>query len=280
MRVIEDMARLDANEIARVGGVEAAARALRVNASNSGVVLNASNTLLQISATDAGANAIARDGGSRQIIETINANLNTPGFERPMEAMLAVMQRVAMTTEGAEALRQQDGVSTIIDAAEALSASGSSVAQSTTKVLQRLLVESDVTSYLSDLQGLGTAAKEKGKTRADKMRPVLARIGHVSSVGTNAAKIAQSGGDKELAAVTRAVMDRLRKAETAPSGTESDAKKDKRSKEAKDCQEMLPMAIKAVANVATAIGGTEAIVGAVEDVSETLKRGIAVKECF
>lgn len=89
------------------GAVEACAAALRANTNNADIVTDALSTLLQLSESDKGAVAVAKLGGTRQVIATVHANAGTPNFLAPMQRSLALLQRVALTSEGAELLIKQ-----------------------------------------------------------------------------------------------------------------------------------------------------------------------------
>lgn len=89
------------------GAVEACAAALRANANNADIVTDATTALLQLSESDKGAVAVAKLGGTRQVIATVHANSGTPNFQVPMQRSLTLLQRVALTAEGAELLIKQ-----------------------------------------------------------------------------------------------------------------------------------------------------------------------------
>ena len=109
--------------IVEEGGVEACVAAMRANTTSQEVVTCAVNTMLTIAGTDKGAVAIAKHGGTRQVIATVAANVGTPNFHKPMEKSLALLQRVAVTTEGADTLIKQGGVDAVIQATDVLTRS-------------------------------------------------------------------------------------------------------------------------------------------------------------
>jgi len=102
------------------GVVEALAAAMRANLTDVQVSSLCVGSMLSMASTDAGALQVAKHGGTRQVIATVHANSGTPGFSEPMEKCLALLQRVAMTGEGAEALAKQGAVEAVIVATEAL----------------------------------------------------------------------------------------------------------------------------------------------------------------
>jgi len=118
--------------IVEEGGVEACVAALRANTTQADVALSAMNTMLTIAATDKGSVAVARHGGTRQVIATVAANTGTPNFQAPMEKALTLLQRVALTSEGAEALIKQGGVEAVIQATDVLTRVGKTAPMVTT----------------------------------------------------------------------------------------------------------------------------------------------------
>lgn len=214
--------------IGEEGGVEACVSAVRANANNKEVVASAFNTLLQIAATDKGSVATAKHGGTRQVIATVAANVGTPGFTEPMAKALALMQRVSQTSEGAETLIKQGAVDAVIQASEALTRAGIDAAATTARTLARLLNKDDVEAVVDQLNELGNSAKRGRVPGVDALKPVLAKVGHMCTVGTFAEAIAAAGGAKSLAAL----------ASTTLASAEEDVK-----------VEVLPLVFKAVANM-------------------------------
>jgi hypothetical protein len=208
-----------ADLVSEDGGVEACVSALRANANAVDVVNSSFNTLLQIASSDKGSVAVAKHGGTRQVIACVSANSGTPAFAAPMEKALALLQRVSQTSEGAEMLIKQGGVDAVISATEALNRFG--VEANTSRVLARLLNKDDVIAAVDQLAELGNSAARGRVPGAEAMKPVLAKIGHMSTVAAFTDTIVKEGGAKALAALASIVLtkseDEEAKAEVLPS---------------------------------------------------------------
>lgn len=278
LRLADTYAKYDADLVAECGGIEAVVAALRLYPTREDIISTGSDILLKLAGSDAGAVAVARNGGTRQIIQTISANANTKGFEKPMERMLSVLQRVSGTPEGADILRRQDGVNAIIDASSSISATSPAAAASS-QVLARLLSPADVSTAIDSLDEISRSAASKKKAAAESVKPVLARIGHISSVGNNASTIMKSEGDVNLTELTGVVIDKMLSLE-APEESESDSKREKRERELEECREILPMAFTAIANLARAAPFERTLDRTIDQVGIALARGIAVSECL
>jgi hypothetical protein len=247
--------------IADEGGVEACVSALRANANNAEVVASAIQTLLQIASSDKGAVAVAKHGGTRQVIAIVNANIGTPNFAEPMSKAIALLQRVSTTTEGAEILVKQGGVDAIIEATEALAKTSGSASDrsAAARVLARLLTRDDVDGTLEALAELGNSASRGRVPGLDAMKPVLAKVGHMATVG-NFASVISADGAKNLAAVIGAVL--------AKGDDAADAKAD-----------VLPLAFKALGNVAKNARVEQAAAFATQ-IATSVEANFAVVECL
>ncbi|KAA0148584.1 hypothetical protein FNF31_07374 [Cafeteria roenbergensis] len=217
-------------------GIEACAAVLRANPSDPEIIGAAVDIMLRISSTDEGAVAVARHGGTRQLIATIHANTNTPGFAPTMSSCVSLLQRVSMTAVGAETLSKQGAVDAVLAAAEssgaaahaaqtasaatsasAASAGGASAAglasapagaatsDLTTRMLSRLLTEDDVHTTLDEFEELARTAASGGVPSFEDVRPVLAKLGHITTVSTFTETIAEREGIAHLATVLTAV---------------------------------------------------------------------------
>lgn len=213
-------------------GIEACAAVLRANPSDSEIIGAAVDIMLRISSTDEGAVAVARHGGTRQLIATIHANTNTPGFAPTMSSCVSLLQRVSMTAVGAETLSKQGAVDAVLAAAESSGAAAQNAAASgatsaasaaasspglasapagvatsdlTTRMLSRLLTEDDVHATLDEFEELARTAAGGGVPTFEDVRPVLAKLGHITTVSTFTETIAEREGIAHLATVLTAV---------------------------------------------------------------------------
>ena len=89
------------------GAVEVCAAAMRANTNHAGIVTDATSMLLELAESDKGSVSVAKLGGTRQMIATIHANAGTPNFQVPMQRAVSLLQRIALTSEGAELLIKQ-----------------------------------------------------------------------------------------------------------------------------------------------------------------------------
>ena len=255
-------------QIAEEGGVEACVSALRANSTNAEVVTSAVTTLLQIASTDKGAIAVAKHGGTRQVIAMVNANIGTPNFGEPMEKAVALLQRVSLTTEGAEVLVKQGGVDAVILATEKLERSGQGTtkgdsatagAAASSRVLARLLTRDDVAATVEQLNELGGAAKRGRVPQLDAMKPVLAKVGHMATVGNFAEAIVKDGGAKSLSSIIAIVMSKA---------DDNELKAD-----------VLPIAFKAIANISKTTKIDDSL-GFAGHISAAIEGSFALTECL
>lgn len=284
---IESCARIITDE----HGIEACAAVLRANTTDSEIISAAVETMLRISSTDAGAVAIAKHGGTRQLIATINANTNTPGFAPTMASCMSLLQRVAMTQQGAEVLSKQGAIDAILAAAESVSGSsggslaasggasaaasgsgspggsgfgGSSIAiqagDMTTKMLSRLLTEDDVHATLDVFEELAKTATAGRVPSVEAVRPALAKLGHITTVSTFTDLVQEREGLAHMATVLTAVA------------LSKDASQD-------TIREVLPTAFTALANVSRG-NAIPAGINVSEMVIKALDSGVAVTEAL
>jgi hypothetical protein len=264
-----------AQRITEEHGIEACTALLRANETDVAIIGPAVETLLQLSRTDEGAVAVAKHGGTRQLINTLESNLNTPGFAPAMASCLTLLHRVSMTPQGAEVLAKQGAVDAILGAADKLnststhSAQGGAVANvtvvtqvtdMTTKMLSRLLTEDDVHTTLDDFEELAKTAKAGRAPPVESVRPILAKFGHLSTVGTFTEAIRDREGLTTLASVLTAVV-----------LSESTSEEDLRG--------ILPTAFTALNNVSKGATIPEDL-DLAEVVVRSLESGIAVNECL
>ena len=237
------------------GGINACVTAMRANQTDLQVCQDAVNTMLQLAGTDEGAVAVAKQGGTRQVINTVEANINTPNFSKPMEAMLRLLQRVALTAEGAEVLVKQGGVEAVIDAADALSDSAR-VAQASSRVLARLLTRDDVILASDRLKEVQAQVASGTMPTLEELKPVVSRVGHMALVGSNADVIQGEGGVDCIATILQAVL----------------AQEDEAVK-----RQLLPVAIQALSNLAKGTTIDPAL-GFVAMLDQGITSGAAVSE--
>ena len=237
------------------GGIQACVTAMRANQTDLQVCQDAVNTMVQLARTDAGAVAVAKQGGTRQVINTVEANINTPNFSKPMESMLRLLQRVALTAEGAEVLVKQGGVEAVIDAADALSDSAR-VAQASSRVLAKLLTRDDVILASDRLKEMKATVESGTMPTLEELKPVVSRVGHMALVGSNADVIQGEGGVDCMATILQAVL----------------AQDDEAVK-----KQLLPVAIQALSNLAKGTTIDPAL-GVVAMLNEGITSGTAVQE--
>ena len=223
-----------AKVILESGGVEALVAAMRANPTEPKVTLAAVDTMCRLASTDAGAVAVAKHGGTRQVVLAVQSNTNTPGFREPMERMLSLLQRVATTNEGSDLLVRQGGVDAVIAAADAVSDSAR-VAQSSSRVLGRLLMDEDVEATVDELGDLMKTVRRGKVPAVDAIKPVLSRLGHMANVGDYGAFISSKDGVANLAQVIDVLL---------------------KSEDEAVQQELLPVAFQALANLSQAPGVT------------------------
>lgn len=272
--LVEIFAQQDSEFITEVGGVEACVAALRSNPSSVRVAEVASNTMLQLASTAAGAIAVAKNGGTRQLVASIGAAHEAPEMLRPVEKMLTILNRVAVTSEGAEILRKQDAATTVMDVASTMK--GSAVAADATKTcLDRLLQTSDVAKAVDRLD----EAVSSGRIDTKTIGTVLSRVGLMSSSSASSATVQSRDGNKKIMAVCSTIMSEMVKSETAVDG-ESDVKRQRRSDKSDQLRLLLPEAIGAIASLANA--DTEGIISeeTISQVNAALERRLAVRECM
>ena len=258
MTFIDSMAQREGDKVAEDGGVEACVAALRANATNVEIVSSAFNTLLQISASDSGAVAVARHGGTKQVMATVAANASTPNFSSCLEAAVALMQRVSQSSEGADLLIKQGALDMVLAATEKLDQAGINV-QDAKKVLARLLTKEDVEDAVGKVGDLGNKAIRGTVPGADAIVPVLAKLGHMTTVAAFSETIAKKGGALGLANLARGV---LAKAD------DDNLKND-----------VLPGIFTAVANLASLTTLDDSL-GLTASISEAISTGFAVVECL
>lgn len=204
---LESYAKIEecAGIIEKEGGIEACVCALRANQTNSKVVGFAVATMLQLAVTDKGAVSVAKHGGTRQVISTILANTGTPGFSAAMGKCLQLLQRVAMSQEGADVLIKQGAVDAVIAAADALG-DQSDVVKASAGLLAKLLTQDDVEAAVEALAELGAKASKGRLPPVDALKPVLSRIAHMSRVGTHGDLVTRLGGQRAIAAIMRTTL--------------------------------------------------------------------------
>jgi hypothetical protein len=224
------------------GGIEACVAAMRANTTTNDVVTCAVNTMLSIAQTDRGAVAIAKHGGTRQVIATVSANVGTPNFQLPMEKSLALLQRVALTNEGADTLVKQGGVDAVIQATDVLtrvtakatssgqgtaaendgdessqsqasqaasgmsSTSAAQAAQLSSKLLARLMTSDDVEGAVEDLVELAKGAAAGRVPKVDIALPVVSRVAYMATVGNFADSIVKLGGAQAMSTIISVLM--------------------------------------------------------------------------
>ncbi|KAA0148343.1 hypothetical protein FNF29_06730 [Cafeteria roenbergensis] len=273
--LVESFAQQDPDFITEIGGIEACIAAIRSNPSSLGVANVASSALLQIASTATGAIAVAKNGGTRQLVTTISTAHETPEMAQPIEKMLTILNRVAVTTEGADILRKQDAATIVMDVAGTMK--NSAIAAEATKTcLDRLLQTSDVVKAVERLD----MATEGGRVDIATLGPVLARIGHMATSSASASAVKASAGGEKVNSTTEMIIDELLKLEVPEEG-ESDLKRQRREKKVLQCREILPVAIGAVAAFAKASQSLELISSeTIGHVGAALERSIAVRECM
>ena len=258
MGFIDAMAQREGDKVTEEGGVEACVSALRANATNIEIVTSTFNTLLQLAASDEGAVAVARHGGSRQVMATVTANAATPNFSGCLEAAVAIMQRISQTSEGADALIKQGALDMVISATETLEKLGVAVPDAA-RVLARLLTKEDVESAVAQIGELGNNAARGKVAGADAIMPVLAKLGHMTTVAAFSQTIATKGGALGLSGLARGV---LAKAD------DDNLKND-----------VLPGIFKAVGNL-SALTALDAALGFPAAIGQSISEGFAVAECL
>jgi hypothetical protein len=244
--------------IAEEGGVEACAAALRANSSNVALIISAFNTMLQISSSDDGAIAVAKHGGTRQVISCIASNAGTPGFNVPMEKALALLQRVSQTSEGADMLIKQGGLDTVVLATDYLSKAGVTDID-TSRVLARLLTKDDVENMINQLNDLAQSAKRGRIPGAEAFGPILAKLGHMSTVENFKDLIIRAKGAHSLADLARSVLEK----------PDDDSLK----------SEVLPGIFKAMANLSKS-SKLDDDIGFASCISQAVEGGFALAECL
>jgi hypothetical protein len=258
MGFIDTMAQREGDKVTEDGGVESCVAALRANTTNVEIVSSAFNTLLQLAASDEGAVAVARHGGSRQVMATVTANASTPNFSGCLEAAVALMQRISQTSEGADALIKQGALDMVIAATETLDKLGVAVPDAA-RVLARLLTKEDVESAVAQIGDLGGNAARGRVPGADAIAPVLAKLGHMTTVAAFSQTIATKGGALGLANLARGVLSKA---------DDDNLKND-----------VLPGIFKAVANL-SALTKLDDALGFPTFIGEAINGGFAVAECL
>jgi hypothetical protein len=244
--------------IAEEGGVEACAAALRANSSNVALIISAFNTMLQISSSDDGAIAVAKHGGTRQVISCIASNAGTPGFNVPMEKALALLQRVSQTSEGADMLIKQGGLDTVVLATDYLAKAGITDID-TSRVLARLLTKDDVENMINQLNDLAQSAKRGRIPGAEAFGPILAKLGHMSTVENFKDLIIRAKGAHSLADLARSVLEK----------PDDDALK----------SDVLPGIFKAMANLSKS-SKLDDDIGFASCIGQAVEGGFALAECL
>jgi hypothetical protein len=275
--MINDLAVLDPDYTSSVGGVETCVSILRSNGTVPQMMEQVAHSLLMISSTPGGAVAVAKNGGTKQIVTTVSAVQGAKGVDKAVEKLLSVLNRVAVTTEGAEILRKQDAVSTVLDAADNLK--NSAVAQEVTRTcLDRLMQTADVQKTVDTLT-LNLATSKGASLQVATLAPILNRIGQMAASSTTAASVQSSKGDEKIIDLCDTICKEITAAENAPD-SESDAKRAQREQRVKEAKDLLPTAIGAISNLVKAGGASTLQAVTIEHVGVALERGIATEECL
>ena len=135
------------------------------------------------------------------------------GVDAVIEASAVVSGTVRKATAASTRKRAGSGASDsgpaargASSAAAASDVTAASIAASSSRVLARLMTVEDVLTTVEEMNELAGSVKRGRLPGIDALRPVLARLAHMSTVSAFSDTIAAEGGAATLTAVMRAIL--------------------------------------------------------------------------